>query len=99
MTVSSDHSWAISVTANMDYTKVTIAKRIGKPMNEFQPRSEKSRNPWETVQQQYCYLRTPDDRSSRQVNQGRIEIGFTNENDARDWFKFMWMGPQAFALQ
>lgn len=97
MSVTSDHSWAVLVLSTMDYTKVKLSKRIGEPMNTFQPRSETNRNRWEEVDEGYCYLRTPEGReTSRQVNTGRLEIGFTEEADARDWFTWMTEGPDAF---
>ena len=97
MSVTSDHSWAVVVSPTLDYTKVTLNRRIGAPMNTFQPRSETNRDQWEEVGSDYCYLRTPEGReTSRQINMGRLEIGFTEESDARDWFEWMTKGPDAF---
>jgi len=97
MSVTSDHSWAVVVFPTLDYTKVTLNRRVGKPMNTFQPRSEANRNRWEEVDCDHCYLRPPEGRqTSKQIDAGRLEIGFTEEADARDWFTWMTKGPAAF---
>lgn len=99
MSLTSEHKWAVTVTSEIDYTSIGLHERIGNPMNVFQRRSEENRDRWKKIDEGMCYLRPPEGRdTSNQISMIREEIGFTEESDARDWFRFMTKGPNGILM-
>lgn len=99
MSLTSEHSWAVTVTSEIDYTSIGLHERVGEPMNVFQRHSEDNHDRWRKVDEGMCYLRPPEGRAtSEQITMVREQFGFTNEGDARDWFAFMTKGPAASAV-
>lgn len=94
MALTDKHSWAVVISANMDYTAVTLHERDGEPRNQWQPRSETNRDRWIKRDEGTCYLRRPEGRStSDDISMVDEKFGFSREQDARDWFAFFTEGP------
>lgn len=98
MALTDKHKWAVVISANIDYTAVSLHERDGKPMNPWQPRSDTNRDRWNKRDEGTCYLRRPEGRAtSEDVTMVDEKFGFAEEQDARDWFEFFTQGPRKAA--